>query len=55
MTAQISEKLLYLGERHSMCDEPLGRYAPLGGEVPEFEFTCTALWRGYVGIISKIY
>lgn len=24
-------------------------YFALGGNKPEFEFTCTALWRGYVG------
>ncbi len=32
-----------------MCTEPLGDYFAFGGNKPEFEFTCTALWRGYVG------
>lgn len=49
MTAQISEKLLYNGEKHAMCNEPLSMYFALGGNAPEFAFTCTALWRGYVG------
>lgn len=49
MTAQISENLLYEGERHSMCSEPLGMYFALGGNNPEFQSNCTALWRGYVG------
>ena len=49
MTAQISENLLYNGEKHSMCSEPLAMFFALGGNKPEFEFTCTALWRGYVG------
>ena len=31
MTAQISEKLLYKGEKHSMCSEPLLMYFALGG------------------------
>ena len=49
MTAQISEKLLFEGERHAMCTNPLGDYCALGGELPNFESNCTALWRGYVG------
>jgi hypothetical protein len=49
MTAQIPETLIYNDEEHSMCDEPLEMYSALGGEIAEFEFTCTALWRGYVG------
>ena len=32
-----------------MCTEPLSDYFAFGGHHPEFEFTCTALWRGYVG------
>jgi hypothetical protein len=49
MTAQISEKLLFEGERPAMCTNPLGDYCPLGGELPNFASNCTALWRGYVG------
>jgi hypothetical protein len=49
MTAQIGEKLNYEGREVSMCSEPLGVFFALGGHSPEFEFTCTALWRGYVG------
>jgi len=49
MTAQIGEKLIYEGRQVSMCSEPLNQFFALGGACPEFEFTCTALWRGYVG------
>lgn len=49
MTAQISEKLLFEGEKHAMCTNPLGDYGALGGELPRFASNCTALWRGYVG------
>jgi hypothetical protein len=49
MTAQIAERLIYEGRETSMCSEPLGDYFAFGGEKPEFEATCTALWRGYVG------
>jgi len=49
MTAQASERLLYQGEMRSMCAEPLGMYFALSGVKPDFQFTCTALWRGYIG------
>jgi hypothetical protein len=49
MTAQISEKLLFEGEKHAMCTNPLGDYSALGGDLPRFASNCTALWRGYVG------
>jgi hypothetical protein len=49
MTAQISEKLLFQGDKHAMCTSPLGDYRALGGELPGFAPNCTALWRGYVG------
>ncbi len=59
MTAQISEKLLYKSEIHAMCTEPLSMYMALGGNTPEFQFNCTALWRGYIGsweiIDDKLY
>lgn len=49
MTAQIAERLIYQGREVSMCTEPLSDYFAFGGYKPEFQFTCTALWRGYVG------
>jgi hypothetical protein len=49
MTAQIGEKLVFEGQQVTMCTEPLNDFFALGGHFPEFEFTCTALWRGYVG------
>ena len=49
MTAQIGEKLSYEGQEVSICNEPLGDYFAFAGIDPGFEFTCTALWRGYVG------
>lgn len=49
MTAQIPERLRYMGEEHAMCADPLGAYFAQGGEDPGFESNCTALWRGYVG------
>jgi hypothetical protein len=49
MTAQISETLIYEGQRLAMCTNPLGDYFALGGESPVFADICTALWRGYVG------
>jgi hypothetical protein len=32
-----------------MCTEPLADYFAMGGRKPDFQFHCTALWRGYVG------
>jgi len=32
-----------------MCTEPLGDYFALADIKPDFEFSSTALWRGYVG------
>ena len=49
MTAQIAERLIYDGRERSMCSEPLGDYFAFGGENPDFQSNCTALWRGYVG------
>ena len=49
MTAQIPETLVYEGRELSMCAEPLGNYFALAGLDPPFEWTSTALWRGYVG------
>ena len=49
MTAQIPERLRYQGNDHAMCTNPLSDYFVMGGESPNFEVSCTALWRGYVG------
>jgi hypothetical protein len=49
MTAQIAETLIHEGRRLSMCSQPLDDYFALGGWRPTFAFSCTALWRGYVG------
>ena len=49
MTAQIAERLNYLGEDVAMCTNPLSDYFAMGGTNPRFESNCTALWRGYVG------
>ena len=49
MTAQIPERLRYQGEEYAMCTNPLSDYFLMGGESPNFEMNCTALWRGYVG------
>lgn len=52
MTAQIGEILRYGGNTVRMCDTPLSDYFALGGQRPEPDFdsfSCTALWRGYVG------
>ena len=49
MTAQISEILHYQGRKRRMCTEPLGDYFALADIKPGFEYSSTALWRGYVG------
>ena len=49
MTAQIGERLIYEGRKVSMCTEPLHVFFALGGRRPEFGFSSTALWRGYLG------
>jgi hypothetical protein len=49
MTAQISEKLIFEGQQLAMCTNPLSLYFAMGGDGPDFEYNCTALWRGYVG------
>ena len=59
MTAQIAERLRYLGEEHALCTNPLNDYFSMGGNDPGFESTCSALWRGYVGtweiIADRLY
>lgn len=49
MTAQIGENLTIDGTEMVMCTEPLGTYFALGGLAPTFAYSCSALWRGYVG------
>jgi hypothetical protein len=49
MTAQISEIMIYKGERQQMASLPLEDYWALGGQKPAFKFTSTALYRGYIG------
>ncbi|MCW8884232.1 MAG: hypothetical protein OQK12_03120 [Motiliproteus sp.] len=49
MTAQIPEKIRLDGQRFSMCSTPLNDFVALGGRLPKFAVTCTALWRGYIG------
>jgi hypothetical protein len=59
MTAQIPERLTYQGNEHAMCTNPLSDYFSMVGESPNFEMSCTALWRGYVGsweiIADRLY
>lgn len=50
MTAQFSETLLLDGEPTAMCTEPLNSYFKLKGIKSPFQYTCTALWRGYQGV-----
>lgn len=49
MTAQVAERLEYLGETLSMCSQPLDSFFLAAGESPRFAFNNTACWRGYVG------
>lgn len=49
MTAQISEQLIFEGQKVPLLTNPLNNYFSLGGRDPGFESTSTALWRGYVG------
>lgn len=49
MTAQTGDELIYEGRKVCMSSEPLGDYFVFSGNKPEFQITCTALWRGYIG------
>ena len=59
MTAQISERLFWEGEKHALLTNPLCDYFEMGGLRPEFQCTSTALWRGYVGtweiVANRLY
>ena len=49
MTAQFGEKLRYKDKEVEMFTTPLDDYFATRGIDPGFKFTCTALWRGYIG------
>ena len=49
MTAQISEQVIFEGQKVALLSNPLSDYFNLGGCNPGFQSTSTALWRGYVG------
>jgi hypothetical protein len=49
MTAQTPERLLYNGENHSMCTEPLYDFFEIGEISVKFKEYSTDLWRGYIG------
>lgn len=49
MTVQLAEELLLNGKKYLMRSYPLSSFVELGGKLPPFAPTCTALWRGYVG------
>lgn len=55
MTAQFSEIILIDGTEHSLCTEPLEYYFGLAGKRPNFDFNCTALYRGYVGTWQVVH
>lgn len=52
MTAQFSEHLLYQGQELTLCTTPLGPFLQFSGSALKFQYTSTALWRGYVGTWS---
>lgn len=49
MTAQVSEALIYEGEKVDMFSQPLADYFKLSGQIPQFADWGTACQRGYVG------
>ena len=49
MTRQALEMLNYEGSLQSMFGRPLDDYFKLTGIKPDFELTCSACWRGYIG------
>ena len=49
MTAQMSETLIYKGEKLNLCTNPLEIYLSSVPPAVAFCSTCTALWRGYTG------
>ena len=59
MTAQVSETLIYQGEKLTLYSQPLADYLAANGDQPVFEARTSALWRGYVGtweiVDSRLY
>jgi hypothetical protein len=49
MTAQYSEHLIYQGKELTLCTQPLGPFLEFSANPLRFQYTSTALWRGYVG------
>jgi len=49
LTTQVSETLLHEGQELQLRCEPLAQFAELGGSLPAFQASMTALWRGYIG------
>lgn len=49
MTAQVPERLIYLGEVLALCATPLSDFFAMAGINPEFEVSWSTLWRGYIG------
>lgn len=49
MTAQFKEKLTYKGTVLYMAAEPLQQFLFINKIELRMDFTCTALWRGYMG------
>ena len=52
MTAQMTEHLIYKGEKLSLCEEPLRNYLETIRKDFKFQAPSTALWRGYIGTWS---
>ncbi len=52
MTAQMTEHLIYKGEKLSLCEEPLRNYLQTIRKDFKFQAPSTALWRGYIGTWS---
>jgi hypothetical protein len=49
MTAQVSEKLIYMGQELNLCSEPLFTYLETIRSDLKFVAHSSANWRGYVG------
>ena len=49
MTAQFHEQIVINNELFGLCTEPLQIYLGLMKNPPEFDWCCTACYRGYMG------
>lgn len=49
MTAQFHEHIEINKQSYGLCTEPLQTYLSLMKNPPEFEWCCTACYRGYIG------